>query len=263
MWAAWLCAIWACGAPSSVMPLADETCPKLFGAPNENTGLDAALCVPEVVTDAGEVWVSPSYTSDDLAAWRGLRLTNPYAPLSADPYASPDTWTPDEGSLCAVVRDGDSYRLETLPDEAAVRDAGGVVTHGGACGVCSSLENLSAYVANPDLTEPVRACGLVGMRDGAEANVACLQELGFDLPCAQAWYYNTAHTRDACLDVCITSLNQPYHAPDGSLNACLTCDEVNSGDVFKAVAGRTRRNSGVPNAMCRPCAEVWRIEHRY
>ncbi|MCU1282383.1 MAG: hypothetical protein JWM53_5929, partial [bacterium] len=44
--------------------------------------------------------------------------------------------------------------------------------------------------------------------------------------------------------------------PDGTLNACLQGDEDQSGPVFEAVAGRTRRNSGLPNATCRPCSEV-------
>jgi len=55
----------------------------------------------------------------------------------------------------------------------------------------------------------------------------------------------------------------PYHLPDGRLNDCLLCDEVQSGPVFKAVAGRTRRNSGLPNALCRPCSEVRPLVHAY
>jgi hypothetical protein len=61
--------------------------------------------------------------------------------------------------------------------------------------------------------------------------------------------------------VCIALLDDPYHEPDGALNACLQCDEDESGPVFKAVAGRTRRNSGLATALCRPCETVWRVEH--
>ena len=59
------------------------------------------------------------------------------------------------------------------------------------------------------------------------------------------------------------SIDEPYNLEDGSLNACLQCDEDVSGDVFKTVAGRTRRNSGLASAICRPCETVWRIEHRF
>ncbi|HNT27256.1 MAG TPA: hypothetical protein PKH10_03660, partial [bacterium] len=58
-------------------------------------------------------------------------------------------------------------------------------------------------------------------------------------------------------------VNDPYHNPDGTLNDCLICDEVNSGPVFKAVAGRNRRNTGLPSSMCRPCAEVQPVFHYY
>ena len=87
--------------------------------------------------------------------------------------------------------------------------------------------------------------------------------LGFTEPCAQIWYFNTLHTRERCLAPCVAALDEPYHLPDGSLNECILCDEVQSGPVFKAVAGRTRRNSGVASALCRPCREVRPIVHRY
>jgi hypothetical protein len=66
-----------------------------------------------------------------------------------------------------------------------------------------------------------------------------------------------------CLEVCLELLDAPYHLPDGSLNACLQCDQEMSGDVFEAVAGRTRRNTGLTSALCRPCAEVRPLVHVY
>jgi hypothetical protein len=121
-------------------------------------------------------------------------------------------------------------------------------------------------VGNNDLTAPVRACGFRGAADGGtafDADVACLEELGFDPPCAQAWAYDTAHTRSTCLDTCLATMMDPYNLPDGALNPCIACDEEESGPVFKAVAGRTRRNSGLPNAICRACSEVRPLVHAY
>jgi hypothetical protein len=43
----------------------------------------------------------------------------------------------------------------------------------------------------------------------------------------------------------------------------LQCDEDRSGAVFKAIAGRTRRNSGLPSAICRPCSTVTPLVHVY
>ena len=133
----------------------------------------------------------------------------------------------------------------------------------GVCGLCSSLEDLAVYLEQPDLTDPVRACGLMFPRGPAEDHLACLRALGFTEPCAQIWYFNTVHTRERCLAPCVAALDEPYHLPDGSLNECILCDEVQSGPVFKAVAGRTRRNSGVASALCRPCREVRPLVHRY
>lgn len=130
-------------------------------------------------------------------------------------------------------------------------------------GLCSTLEDLAVYIEKPDLTEPVRACGLMYPSGPAADHIACLRALGFTEPCAQIWYFNTVHTREACLGPCLLALEAPYNNPDGTLNECLQCDEIESGAVFRAVAGRTRRNTGVPSAMCRPCSEVERLVHRY
>jgi hypothetical protein len=48
---------------------------------------------------------------------------------------------------------------------------------------------------------------------------------------------------------------------DGGLNECLQCDEDRSGPVFKAVAGRTRRNSGIRSSIERPDAQVSHVVH--
>jgi hypothetical protein len=47
------------------------------------------------------------------------------------------------------------------------------------------------------------------------------------------------------------------------LNACLACDEVKSGPVFKRTAGRTRRNSGIESAIGRQAGDLVPIRHDY
>ncbi|MBK7401109.1 MAG: hypothetical protein IPJ34_33870 [Myxococcales bacterium] len=124
------------------------------------------------------------------------------------------------------------------------------------------LADLAVYASKPDLTEPVRSCGLDAGTD-LEKNVVCLQKLGFTRPCAQIWAYNTRNTRAQCFGICLSLITAPYHEEDGGLNACLLCDEQKSGPVFKTVAGRTRRNTGVPSLHVPAPAEVVRLEHRY
>ncbi len=252
-------ALAACGDGASA-----PSCPILFGRPAAATGLTAEQCAPRC--SCGEVdFEPPAYTAADVAALRTWELLDPPPPLTADPYAAPAPPISDD-AVCAVVREpggARQYRLRDFPTQAAAIAAGAVPTHFGVCGRCSPLADLAVYMETNDLTAPVRACGLA-FPDGPMADhVRCLRDLGFTEPCAQIWYYNTVHTRAACLAPCFAALDQPYHLPDGSLNACLQCDEVQSGPVFKAIAGRTRRNTGLPNAMCRPCSEVRPLIHAY
>lgn len=263
------------GAATEVVDDADAeadapTCQGLFGQPNERTGLTSDQCKPTCACGGSAPWSPPTYDAAFVADLRTWELTTPYAIPTSDPYADGATTIIDDAvdAVCAVVpaynRNGPrQYRLENYPSEAAAREAGAFPTHNGHCGLCSTLGNLAVYISQPDLTEPVRQCGLTGMAQGKAANVACLEALGFDPPCAEIWYYNTLHTRQVCLEPCLAALDEPYHTPDGALNACLQCDEDKSGPVFKTVAGRTRRNSGLANAMCRPCSEVRPLVHDY
>ena len=114
-----------------------------------------------------------------------------------------------------------------------------------------------------DLTGPVRSCAVKGLGGDEKTVLECLMKIGFDRPCAQIWYYNTTNTRKQCLEKCLLLLDSPHHTQDGKLNECIQCDEDKSGAVFKAISGRTRRNSGLPSALCRPSESVRPIVHDY
>jgi len=256
----------AAACAKEAAPAADA-CAIQFGRPNAQTGLTAAQCRPQCDC-GGTVFAAPSYDAAFLLSLlEDWTHEEPYPPLASDPFASPAPPDDPPEMVCGVLPTGPAgirprpYRLVNFASEAAARAAGARPTHFGHCGVCSTLANLAVYVRENDLTAPVRACGLLHPAPGD--NVACLQALGFDLPCAQVWSYNTANTRAACLSPCLAALSQPYHLPDGRLNDCLRCDEEQSGPVFKGAAGRTRRNSGLANAICRPCSEVRPLVHAY
>ncbi len=249
-------------------PIDDGECPAevLFGRPSEATGLSGEQCQPRC-SDCGEVvWEAPEIASEEVEAWLEWELVDPPARLDEDPYStlSPTEIPPD--AVCGMLPESDGsrrYRLVNYASAAAAEAAGAFVTHTGTCGLCSSLEDLVVYATNNDLTAPVRDCGIEHFFGTKDEHVACLETLGFTGACADIWYYNTVHTREVCQTECISGFDDPYNNPDGSLNECLQCDEVHSGPVFKAVAGRTRRNTGLPNAMCRPCSEVHPLEHNY
>ncbi|MGC6514839.1 MAG: hypothetical protein ACON4N_10110 [Myxococcota bacterium] len=252
----------SCGTPAlEVEP--DPTCDGFYGQPNENTGLDSETCGP-VVEGEALTWTPRSWDEAALTDLRSRQLVNPPEVPNDDPYVATPDLVPDSESVCAVtLLEDETYRLETFSDAVTAHEAGAIVTHGGACGLCSSLEDLAAYAGTPDLTQPVRSCGLRGLGGDIDGVDTCIQELGFTPACARIWAYNVNATRESCQSICISLLADPYHLPDGSLNACLQCDEDNSGPVFKSVAGRTRRNSGLATALCRPCETVWRLDHVY
>ncbi len=236
------------------------SCETLFGSPSEKTGLDSNQCKSSCDC-YGEDFAPPSYTEEEMNAIATRELLNPPELLEANPYDTPENYQqdPDSEKVCDIIVDSENanaYRLETFENTAAAESASATITHYGECGLCSSLKNLAVYMRYGDLTEPVRACAISG-------GIECLEALGFDLPCAQIWYYNTVNTRAECLTECIAALNEPHHFEDGSLNDCIQCDEDRSGSVFKAVAARTRRNSGLPTALCRPCETVSPVIHNY
>lgn len=287
----------------------------LFGLPPEN-GPDAPIgedcCMPtcayevedEAQGDEAEpqirTWTAPRYTLEDMRAlYDGWKLAEPWPLFEGDePDVTVENQDPELAAFCAVVPRPDlktgeggpmPYQLETIPSSAEAWSSaeaesmadflpeGAMITHRGACGACSSLRNLAVYIANYNLTEPIRACATTGLFDRDLSRLACIASLGFDLPCAQAWEINTLNTQELCVAICgrprnrTAPSNKPFQCgpdqfvpPDIKLvNDCLACDELFSLELFRAKAGRSRRGSGLPSPICRRCDTVFRVEHRY
>ena len=232
----------------------------------------ASLAVAAAVLLAGHSAAQPAKPDSSAADARlvtALRSKVPLNPitLEGDPYRA---WREREpprapaGTVCGVKFEPDlvHYRLGTFAADEEARAAGFAVTHVGACGTCSTLQDLAVYLERPDLTAPVRHCGILLSDSGS---LACIEKLGFSAPCARTWFFNARNTRRECLGVCLASwiMAEPPTRSDGRLNACLQCDEDRSGPVFKATAGRTRRNSGIRSSIPRPDEEVDRVAHDY
>lgn len=228
------------------------------------TGLTDAQCGPSCGCDGG--FTARAWTEGELAALRAWQLDEPIAEVTSDPYAAGVDGGAADAVCAVVVTDAAAHRyvLRTFASRDAAEQAGALLTHDDACGVCSALDDLYVYAKDPDLGTPVRQCGLDTFNQGFAANRACLEALGFTRPCAQVWAYNTQHTRLKCLEPCLLLPEGTGHnLADGGLNRCLQCDEDESGPVFKAIAGRTRRNTGIATAICRPCGEARPVPHAY
>jgi hypothetical protein len=255
----------ACGLLScDTKPAPALTCAEsFFGRPVAQSGLTSAQCGPSCGCGA-EAFQPPEWTEERLTRLQSWTLLDAPFDVSADPYASPVPERP--AGVCGVVvvdAAARTYRLQTFSSESDAQAAGSRVTHGDACGACSTLADLAVYARNPDLGRVVQDCGVRTLTASLEANVECLTALGFTSSCARIWAFNTRNSRNRCLGSCLPLLDAAYHLADGGLNECLSCDERESGPVFKAVAGRTRRNTGIPSAICRPCAEVRRLSHQW
>ena len=202
----WLLALlWGCdepaspSAPSAPAPCqsltaqcsADGDCTQLFGLPSARTGLPDDACAPACACDA-DVWRPSPWDVAFLADLRAHVLLNPPARLAADPYAEP-ALAPAPDAVCGALFEADGYRLATYDSPADAIASGATITHYRACGQCSSLQDLAIYVGTPDLTDPVRACGIKGIAQGEEAQLECLLDVGFTPPCADIWAYNTTH----------------------------------------------------------------------
>jgi len=258
------------GSPGHVSD-ANQVCATLFCSAEAQSESDPR-CAPSCKCGRYE-FSEPKYDEHDVHALRSWRLLNPASVLPADPFGEASLEHDDSPAYCAAISvdtspSGRTYRLKTFPTERAARAAGGQVTRRGRCGACSSFQDLATYIERRDLNRAGRLCGLRGMF-GDKTQVSCLSNLGFTDACAQVWSFNIENTRAECMGICTATLPTKHKLPDGSLNACLACDEVNSGPTFKAVAGRTRRRSGLSSAIARPCLDaggkpvVYPVEHYY
>ena len=215
-------------------------------------------------------WAPPIYNSTVWEAFAAKTLLNPLPPLKGDPYDDPNFNTTWPDSVCAVVypdpTNRTTYRLETYETAEAAQADGAFVTHEHPCGYCSSTKDLAVYMKYQDLTNPVRNCGLKGFFSESWA-MECLQEIGFSEQCSNIWFYDEQNTRKECEWICLKDwfLHVPNNVPANStnLNPCIQCDEDKSGPIFKKVAARTRRDSGLKSSINRPANQMYHVYHYY
>ncbi|MGB5810323.1 MAG: hypothetical protein WBG86_07330, partial [Polyangiales bacterium] len=223
------------GSPGHVSE-ANKACATLFCTAEEHVR-SGGQCAPSCM--CGQyVFSEAVYDEYDIHALQSWRLVNPPAVLPADPYADPSWAASEAPAYCTAIPVDSSaqaraYRLETFSSESDALAAGGQVTHRGACGACSSFQDLAVYIEERDLGQAGRQCGLLGAF-GDETQWSCLKGLGFTDACAQIWGFNIDNTRSECLGLCTANLPTDNTMADGSLNACLACDELHSGPIFKA-----------------------------
>jgi len=134
--------------------------------------------------------------------FKSLTPTNPYN-LTCNPYDTQYTGVPCETTppqnftelgdvaVCGVLYDTTTlnsdqcptqYSLQTFPDSASAEAAGATVTHWGACGVCSTTQDLAVYIEFTDLTTLGVRCSFEAGLGDFESGVRCYQRAGYTRP---------------------------------------------------------------------------------
>ena len=234
--------------------------------------LTLLLCISSELNSVKQVQLLENCDLSSLVVkLQSKELITQFPEITSDPYVlfddrekkEVDDTIANKSKICAlryVDVEKVKYELKNFESEADASQAGYSVTHYGVCGVCSNLSDLSIYLSR-DLTNVGRRCALLGFFS-FRASVDCFKRIGFTEDCARIWFYDSQNTRKHCMVICLWSLfTRESNIVDGENNACIKCDEVKSGPIFKFLAGRNRRNSGIESELIRDRSEVPQIEH--
>lgn len=155
------------------------------------------------------------------------------------------------------------------------------ITHQGACGACSTAQDLGVYLT-PTVLADAFACNSILQdstkppKEALEEAQACFENIGFTRDCAFVWASNSLNTNLAinaalaaipdgpvfdgpvsCTQCALAilecnqnpatcgALQLPLTPGTCDLSPCVLCDEEVSGPIFQQYAGRTRRNTGI------------------
>jgi len=177
-------------------------------------------------------------------------LINPPNLLKKNPFNNKKKITYKQTGICAIIPiNSNKYKLQSFNSKKNL-PKNAILTHYGKCGSCSSLQDLAIYKKKQNLTSPIKHCALRGIM-AKRWNHRCIKKLGFSDSCSQVWLYNSQNALKKCWKPCFRHYFSKYNSSKSKLNPCLQCDEDINGSIFKKVAGRTRRNSGIKSAIQR------------
>mmetsp|Transcript_15437 Transcript_15437/g.31975 ORF Transcript_15437/g.31975 Transcript_15437/m.31975 type:complete len:471 (+) Transcript_15437:516-1928(+) len=211
----------------------------------------------------------PIITDSMIPTFRALNHTNPMAVL-CDPFLA-TTCVPEveEGEACVVelIASGSScpseytYRLKTVSSLVNATAAGQYITHKGACGTCSSLQDLALMLEYPDLPYKAQQCFFrstaVKYVDKAEE---CYEEIGFTKACSTTLAYHQKRIVDKeCGYQCAAwsydgDLGKPNCQDVSGCGACV--DRLGISTRLELMAGRTFANSGYPSQKAQQCIDI-------
>lgn len=151
--------------------------------------------------------------------------------------------------VCALSwKDDGLSNLTTFSSAAAAEANGEDVVHCGSCSQCSTLPDMKIMAeTRSTLTDDTTKCAYRMFLGKGSVSKCMEKKIGFSPSCNDCWTSNIECTFNACKFTClkIKLFGDNHNDDDGTLNECLSCDEVMCGPVFLRCSGANRRRMGI------------------
>jgi len=158
----------------------------------------------------------------------------------------------NEGPVCAFDNRGPDSNITTFEDKEAAHDAGFLIAHCGACGACSSWENLIVeYTTRDNMASKANECAKKSLFGGDDALTQCLMEpeIGFGEECAICWMEDILCTKEHCMFIFLQSQminNVGNFAVGEDEITSASCEEAHCEvGQFVPCSGATRRRMDI------------------
>lgn len=249
-------------------------------------------CVPERGGECPNTQLEEGYTGvrtangdDDLGNLKNQEAVNPII-LGCNPFMSEfcETQPPRQfrydldadasaKAVCGILykkpRFGcpNEYALVSYASEEEANAAPAVITHKGACGVCSTTKDLAVMMTTRDFNSLLAQCTFTFFLQGINVKnfLECVQELGITPDCAKMLYWTSRANADQCSDVCTadatTGIQGQGPPPNCDPSPCTRCALEKTGQFSASFLGRLPINSGVLSVLAPPCEEFYNLTH--
>ncbi len=246
---------------------------------------DSCHCIKTSPTERCPVEQTPflDYSTDTTKLLEFQRPFN-YYNLTCNPFdTSPCRTSPmqsyvgeeeKDSAVCAIKYQYSNNSPDSCPSTYTIRtysslqasyfDDLSTVTHMGACGVCSSTQDLAVLIRIPDMVTASLQCIKSGGMVRSENSHECFRNMGFSEPCAFLWHEYARATMRDCFIQCLTADvgDKEFNNQENcELNKCLQCQKEKTQAIFERVAGRTYARSGLLSSVVQPCDEIPMLEH--
>ena len=160
----------------------------------------------------------------------------------------------NEGPVCAFDNKGPESNITTFANDEAAHSAGFLVLHCGACGACSTWDNLIVeYATRNTMSELANQCAQEALFGGGgnEIITECLMkpEIGFDEQCASCWMEDILCVKENCAFIFLQSqmINNVGNFAVGPNDiTSASCEEAHCEvGLFVPCSGATRRRMNI------------------